>query len=380
MFREFSEGGPEDNPFAKGFPRETLPLRERSGMRRKVHGCVVLLVCCVVGACGLRTSPRPQGTTVPDSIGLVDCSAYPDRILLKWEVPKSNADGSALKDLSGFRVYRASDKIGGECSDCRKTREAYANVDIEDPTNAAVVGNEVVYADKKVITGNTYIYRVTAYNLKGREGLPSTEVDVDFQESPPPPGSLEGTWQAKRVVLRWTPPIDRHEIRAYRIYRAAENKPEAMTPIGLADWGETEYVDNKVEKEQTYFYQMRSLRTTKGITQESVPSHTAMVVIPKTRVPTPKNLESFVKADRISTGWNPVRVDKGVVKYNIYREQPGKKPVKLNRAPLDRPRFDDKNVKDGQEYRYWVTAVVEGREDEESARSATKKEVFRRSR
>ncbi len=339
-------------------------------MRQTFHGCVAVLVCCVVGSCGYKTSPRPMGTTVPGPIGLVDCSVYPDRILLKWEVPNANADGSALKNLSGFKVYRAFHRIGRECPECRQNREIYANVDIEDPTNAAVVGNEVVYADKKVVTGNTYMYKVTAYNLKGREGLPTTEVQVDFREAPEPPGSLEGTWRDGEVVLRWTPPKERNEITTYRIYRAGEQKTEAMKPIGLADWGETEYVDKKVERDQTYFYQMRSLRRAKGIAQESEPSHTARVPIPKIRVPTPRKLESFPKRDEITITWDAVTVDKGVVRYNIYRAEPGRTPVKLNRKPLDKPQATDKRAKKGRAYLYSVTAFMEGREDEESARSA----------
>ncbi|MEW6347662.1 MAG: hypothetical protein AB1646_01250 [Thermodesulfobacteriota bacterium] len=334
-----------------------------------------MLVCCVVAACGYKTSPRPMGTTVPGPIGLVDCSVYPDRILLKWEVPGSNADGSALRDLSGFRVYRASHKTGSECADCKKTREIYANVDIEDPTNAAVVGNEVVYADKKVITGNTYIYRVTAYNLKGREGLPTTELEVDFREAPEPPASLEGTWREGEVVLRWTPPKEREGVTTYRIYRAGVNKSEAMKPIGLADWGETQYSDKRIEKDQTYFYQMRSVRIARGIAQESQPSHTVMVKIPRKRVPTPKKPESIPERDAIRIDWEAVKVDEGVVKYNIYRQEPGRTPAKLNAKPLDGTSFKDRNVKDGREYLYSVTAFVEGREDEESARSETTKEL-----
>ena len=307
----------------------------------------------------------------------MDCSAYPDRILLKWEVPHSNTDGTDLKDLSGFKVYRSNHKIGEDCPDCKKQREVYANVDIDEPANAAIVGSEVIYIDKKVTTGDVYAYRVAPYNLKGREGPASTEVEVEFQEAPQPPRGLDAESDSGRVVLRWVPSADSANIRAFRIYRGTENRPEAFEVIGLARAEENHYEDRNVEKDKTYFYQVRSLMLIKGIALESAPSRIAVAVIKPVHLKAPVGVNASldVKAKGIAIFWQPVKAKNVKVRYNVYRSIHGRQESKLVKSALDEPKFVDKGLTMGQSYSYSVTAFPEGREKEESDKSAPTKPV-----
>ncbi len=341
-------------------------------MRLWFHGCAAVVVCCFIGACGYKTSPRPMGTAIPGPVGLVDCSAYPDRILLKWEVPHSNTDGTDLKDLSGFKVYRSNHKIGEACPDCKQRREVYANVDIDDPANAAIVGSEVIYTDRKVTAGNVYAYRVAPYNLKGREGPASTEVEVEFQDAPQPPRSLDARTDSGKVILRWTPPADQGNIRSYRIYRGTENRPEALKVIDLAQAKETRYEDRNVEKDTTYFYQVRSLMLIKGIALESGPSIIAAAVIKPVglKAPAGVNASLDVPAKGIAIFWQPVKAENVKVRYNVYRSVQGRQEFKPVKSALDEPKFVDKGLTRGLSYSYSVTAFPEGREKEESDKSA----------
>ena len=75
-------------------------------MRLTGVGILVALVACLVVGCGYKTSPRPATEAIPSEVGLVTARVYPGRIVLSWDVPKTNTDGSDLKDISGFHVYR----------------------------------------------------------------------------------------------------------------------------------------------------------------------------------------------------------------------------------------------------------------------------------
>ena len=312
-----------------------------------------------------------MGTAVPGPVGLVECSAYPDRIILKWEVPATNTDETELKDLSGFKVYRIAHKIGEECADCKKNREVYANVDIEDPTNAAIVGSEVIYTDKKVSVGYTYGYKVAPYSLKGREGPASTEVEVEYQTPPQPPSTLDAVSEAGKVILKWTPPADRNDIRAFRIYRGTEYKPEAFEAMGIAMAKENRYEDSNVQEDKTYFYLVRSLRLVKGIALESEPSPIAMAVIKPAPTKPPTGLEAGAGKQGIKIVWNQDEADKGKLRYNIYRSSGAVKDLKLNKTPLEGPTFLDKTVTKGRHYSYSVTAFPVGKEKQESEKSTS---------
>lgn len=301
----------------------------------------------------------------------MDVHAYPDRIVLRWDIPLSNVDGSRLDDLSGFKVYRTAEKIGEECEDCEKAGKLHANIDVQHPTNATIAGGEVAYSDKDVTTGYSYHYAVAAYNLKGREGPKSQKVTVYFGDFPPAPTGLRAEYDPSGVVLKWDAPPRPAGIRNYRIYRASVDDLREMRPLGRTRWAETSYVDKDVEKESTYYYVVRSLKMNRGISLESGPSTVAEVTIPRVRFGPPENVNTASTTDGIRIYWSPVKIENEKVEYNIYRSEAGKVFEKMNREPLRNPWFVDKDVKKNTRYRYAVTAFPQGRPEEESSRAAS---------
>ncbi|MEJ2715914.1 MAG: hypothetical protein P8182_02055 [Deltaproteobacteria bacterium] len=340
-------------------------------MRRTSVGIVILLVSCLFGGCGYKTNPRPASATIPGQVGLVDARVYPHRIVLRWEEPTSNIDGSLLKNLSGFRVYRTAHKIGEKCEKCDEVKEFYANVDYQFPTNAVIKEGEVVYTDRKVEPGNIYYYAIAPYNLKGREGPISQKVDVVFDESPPAPTGLTAHEGTEGIVLRWTAPPRLAGIRSYQIYRASGAHPKEMEPIGRTKWAETYFTDKDVEKEKTYYYQVRSLKMNKGILLESPPSETAAAVMRAAVWGPPESVNTAATSDGIRIYWQPVEIENEKTRYNVYRSEAGKLFEKINSVPLSNPWFVDKDVKKGRRYRYAVTAFPEGKEEDESRKSAS---------
>jgi fibronectin type 3 domain-containing protein len=332
--------------------------------------CILIVSCFLVG-CGFKTTPRPATATVPGDIGLIDAHAYPNRIVLKWSVPPSNVEGSALQDLSGFKVYRFDQPEGEECENCEEKKTFHSNVDFQNPTNAVISGGEVAYTDKDVSAGHMYSYWVSAYNLRGREGRLSQIVPVVFGEPPPPPEHLRAGPDAEGIVLEWDAPAQEEGIRGYRIYRGTTDNIEEMKLKGGVRSEESSFVDKDVEKDKPYYYQVRSFKMNKGISEESRPSATAKAVLPAVQLQPPENVLTIAIRRGIKISWTPVKIERAETRYNVFRSEAQKVFEKINAEPLINPTYFDSTVKKGKKYRYAVTAFPKDKPEYESRRSGS---------
>jgi len=332
---------------------------------------VILAASCLLAGCGYKTHPRPATAAVPGGVGLAQAQAYPDQVILKWDIPRSNADGSLLKDLAGFKVFRSSHRVGEACPDWDKPENLHASVDYQTPTNAEIVGSEVIYTDDRTSPGNVYYYAVSAYNNRRKEGAKSATVTVAVVEAPPVPRGVRSEFDKTGIILNWDPPDAPAGIRAYRIYRGDSPDLKSMRSVGRTRWAENSFVDKQVEKDRTYYYVVRSLKMSGGVSLESAPSQVARAVFPKVQWDSPENVNVESRRDGVRVWWEPVRIPRAETRYNVYRSEAGKTFDRINPRPLSQLSFTDGNVKKGREYRYAVSAFPEGRPDEETRRSAS---------
>lgn len=79
---------------------------------------------------------------------------------LSWEAPTTNADGTPLTDLAGYKIYYGQEPI--------KYNET---ID---------VGNVTTYTVSNLSSDTTYYFAVTAYNRNGNESEFSEEVSKTF--------------------------------------------------------------------------------------------------------------------------------------------------------------------------------------------------------
>ena len=331
----------------------------------------ILVIPALVVACGYKTNPRPSTATVPAEVGLVHAHAYPAKIVLRWDVPKTNVDGSPLKDISGFKVYKTTEKIGEECENCPEQKAVPINVDFQHPVNAVIAEGEVVFTDPDVKLGDVYTYSVTVYNLKGREGHPSEDVTVVFDEPPPEPKEPQATVEKRGIRLEWTAPVRPAGLRSYSIFRGTEPQVEKMKSVGRTKWAETYFVDETVEPHTTYYYVVRSLKMNRGVPFDSEPSPVVKVVVPSLRVKSPENVTVASTRGGIRVYWDRVNIEGSETLYNVYRSESRGVFIKLNSEPIVSPGYVDKTVRRGYTYRYAVTAFPKETPEEESSRSAS---------
>ncbi len=334
------------------------------------------MVLCLLFGCGYKTRPRPITATIPGEIGLPDAHAYPDKIVLKWNVPAANSDGSPAADISGFKVWRLAQKIGDECENCEDKKILYANVDFQNPSNATIEQGKVTYTDSVVTAGNIYNYSVSVYNFKGKEGQRSEDVTVVMEEPPPPPENVTADFDSQGAVLEWDSPPRLSGIRNYRIYRSDTDSDKDMKSIGSTKWAEKNFTDKDVEKEKTYYYQVRSVKIVRGVPIESAPSETVSIKVPTVRWQSPENVDATVTRDSIRVDWQIVKIEGHETRYNVYRSEAGRAIARINPEPVRNPWFIDNKVHKGSTYRYAVTAFPKDKPDEESSRSGSLARTF----
>lgn len=346
-------------------------------MRTCSFGFVVMFIVAALSGCGYKTNPRPATDAVPSEIGLVNAQGHKDRIVLKWEVPQRNTDGSSLTDVSGFKVYRTVHKIDEDCQNCESKSVLHANIDYQNPSNASIEKGVVTFSDGQVAPDNVYYYYVSVYNLRGRESKTSQEVTVVFDKAPPPPAELKAEVDAKGVRLEWLVPEDGQGIKNFRVYRADADAPRDLKSIGSTKWGENSFTDKTAEIGKTYRYAVSSLKMNRGVSIESDFSQSVPIYFSAVHRSPPENVNTTSTSEGIRVYWDPIKIGEEETRYNVYRSEGRKMFEKVNPEPLRNPSFLDRKVVRGREYRYAVTAFSKSRPEEESSRSGSGTVLFK---
>ncbi|MDH7499932.1 MAG: prepilin-type N-terminal cleavage/methylation domain-containing protein [candidate division NC10 bacterium] len=103
----------------------------------------------------------PIDTTIPDApTGLAAIRAGLDQINLTWTAPSTNTDGSPLRDLAGYNIYRSS---------TTPLTPSASNL-------LAHVGLVTRYSDRELPPAITYYYQVRAVDKADNESASSSEV------------------------------------------------------------------------------------------------------------------------------------------------------------------------------------------------------------
>ena len=179
-------------------------------------------------------------------------------VTLSWSPVATLKGGGAIKDLTGYRVYRRTDK-----------KTALLNMD---PVK------ETTLTDRAVVNGQTYAYQVSAVRASAKHSLagqPSDWVEaVPADLSPPPtPGELAAVSTPGGVFLKFTA-VTADDLAGYLVFRreGASGEWKQLTPSPQVENG---YVDKDVKPGTTYQYQVKAVDK-KGNASE--PSHATEVL------------------------------------------------------------------------------------------------------
>jgi uncharacterized protein len=191
-----------------------------------------------------------------------DFKAVPgDKVVsLSWSAVTALQDGSPIRDLAGYLVYRLSGK------------GPWLLI-----TPTPLVQNH--YEDVAVLNDVEYTYKVNAVRRVGGDLLASldslTRQAMPEKRTPPPPVlNVLAVATSEGVELRWEPSPS-PDVAGYRIYRrlTGEEKYALITPELVK---KPYFVDSRVKRGQTYYYYVTAVDDTPRA-NESMPSEVASI-------------------------------------------------------------------------------------------------------
>jgi hypothetical protein len=137
---------------------------------------VCLLILVGVGsACGKKGDPRAPELATPEVIKNLVAAPAQNGIALTWTRPAQYVDGSTIKDLASFVIFRK--ELSQSCPECPVPYRQLTTVYVED-RERFVKQKQYRYIDQEVQPKTIYRYRVASQLTDGSLSAPSNEVEV----------------------------------------------------------------------------------------------------------------------------------------------------------------------------------------------------------
>ena len=140
------------------------------------HAWLLVLMLVVSGsACGKKGDPRAPELATPKLITNLAAKPAADSVALTWNRPTEYVDGSELKDLASFVIFRK--EISKSCLDCPVPYRQLTTVNVEDREKFARL-KQYRFDDREVRANTIYRYRVSSQLFDGSLSGPSNEVEI----------------------------------------------------------------------------------------------------------------------------------------------------------------------------------------------------------
>jgi hypothetical protein len=136
---------------------------------------LALMIMMLGSGCGKKGDPRAPELASPKTITNLTARSGPGGIILTWNRPTEYVDGTALKDLASFVIFRK--EVSQSCPDCPVPYRQLTTVNVEDRDKFAQQ-KQYRYDDQEVRPKAIYRYRVSSQLLDGSLSAPSNEVEI----------------------------------------------------------------------------------------------------------------------------------------------------------------------------------------------------------
>ena len=141
----------------------------------RVLAALALMPVLFFSGCGKKGDPRAPELATPRVIENLRATSVPNGVALTWSRPTQYVDGTELKDLVGFVIFRKD--ISPTCVDCPVPYRPLTTVDIED-REKFVKQKQYRYVDEEAQQKMIYRYRVSSQLKDGSLSEPSNEVEI----------------------------------------------------------------------------------------------------------------------------------------------------------------------------------------------------------
>jgi len=223
------------------------------------------LLFLLLAACGHKGPVRPLGEHLPVAPTGLQAQQRGENILLAWDLPTRNQDGSPLEDLQGFDILRMDFADDTPCATCRDTSRRIEFVDLEYLQQTRRQGDRFYVVDRAVAMNRAYRYSVLAVTTRNRRGVRAS-IDAITLPPPLPPTDLAAEGLDRLVRLSWAPaPVpEGGALLGYQIFRAEAETPFPLTPQQHQVVTEPRYEDLGVANGVPLRYAVRAVVSVAG--------------------------------------------------------------------------------------------------------------------
>jgi hypothetical protein len=332
----------------------------------------------VLTACGRKGDPTVPVRYIPGPVEDLVATPKENTVILSWNRPDKNADGSPIKDLAEFVILRAD--ISEDVKEYVYKKIMVIALDKPEPS---IIKENMVYLQDAgedlsppgLNYGKTFGYKVFSINkskILGKE----RETRVTLSIPPGNPDGFMATSGDARVMLNWTSPSKRidgselTDLRGYNIYRGREKGVYGDTPVNPGLILSQTYTDQGLENNKPYYYIIKAVNTLTPPWNEGPPSAEISVTPQKMTPPDPpKRLIAVPAEGKIFLTWDENK-EPELAGYKVYRSlRPKTGFILLTPAAIIKTTFTDTDVSPKIKYYYRVTVVDNAPKPNESLHS-----------
>jgi fibronectin type 3 domain-containing protein len=315
---------------------------------------VIIILC--FSACGKKAPPKPEGLPLAGGINDLSGEVKDGVLFLSFTVPQKNRDGSEIKDLWGFRVFKS-------CGTCQGAFEPFRNICFEETKGYTIENGRLYMYDDDVTAGFEYGYKVYPYTKKGTRGDASNTFTIKWEDPPDVPQGVTVSVDDGMVELKW----QRENGCFYNVYRY-NNGAYPLFALNQNRLAADSFMDVGVSNNREYTYEVRKVKEIGGVFREGEGVKINAVPLDKTPPRRPEMVTTAKKGNIVSIAWAE-NADKDLAGYNIYRIVRDTKE-RINKDPVKETSFFDSKIPDERFVSYCVTALDRtGNESEPSRES-----------
>jgi len=353
----------------------------RRSVRARVFLRMLFVVCalCVftAPACGRKGDPFLSVPFAPSKVRALTAVARPGEALLQWQAPRDNTDESDLRDLAGFRIYRAQETFADYCVTCPRRWELLFDYEYRGPAGLKPEQRIYQYRDTAVGPGMVYEYRLHAYNAAGTAGPAPDRLVVHYDAAPLVPQGVGLERRNRLIVLGWQPvhtlvdgrAADR--IAGYNVYRRVDTE-DYGAPLNDQPVTESCFEDIPPALDTVYWYTVRAVRVhEQSLLESDAAPEIRLAYLVVTPLTAPRFLTAIPQSGGVLLKWM-AKSEKGLAGYHVYRRTAGTGEFRrMNPDLLEDNTWVDTTAVIRQRYEYAVSAVDDSLSANESQLSET---------
>ncbi len=239
---------------------------------------IITLTLTMMTGCGKKGPVRPKLDTLPEAPKEVTLQQQGMLFVLGWAIPEKHQDGTAVEDLTGFRIKRLTYDGAEGCPTCRDPQTEVAEIELKYPDPAQRIGKRLYWRDLDIRPGTGYRYAIAPLTIGGHE-TPAALVHLAAVQPPPAPTNLRTEAGDARVFLQWAAPElpDGMELIGYNLYRRHAKRAFPIIPVNKEPLQETQLLDRGLDNGRAYEYRVSALVSAGDQVIESMASPGALI-------------------------------------------------------------------------------------------------------